>query len=79
MRLLQTDLYDIIYSTVHQSLSKCDVKWSTKHVCGVVLAAANYPKSGDKGSPITSNFSKDKNKKAKIILSNFVLGIKHHP
>ncbi|EGT43187.1 hypothetical protein CAEBREN_09378 [Caenorhabditis brenneri] len=53
VRLLQTDLYDIIYSTVHQTLSKCDVKWSTKYVCGVILAAANYPKSGDKGSPIT--------------------------
>uniref|UniRef100_A0A8R1DXP6 Phosphoribosylformylglycinamidine cyclo-ligase n=1 Tax=Caenorhabditis japonica TaxID=281687 RepID=A0A8R1DXP6_CAEJA len=53
MRLLESDLLDIITSCVHQSLPTCNIKWSHKSVCGVVLASANYPKTGDKGTPIT--------------------------
>ncbi|CAI2357294.1 unnamed protein product [Caenorhabditis sp. 36 PRJEB53466] len=53
MRLLESDLFDIITSCIRQTLSTCFIKWSSKSVCGVVLASANYPKSGDKGTPIT--------------------------
>ncbi|ULT82846.1 hypothetical protein L3Y34_012231 [Caenorhabditis briggsae] len=52
MRLLESDLFEIIRSCVQQTLSKCEIQWSTKSACGVVLASGNYPKSGDKGSPI---------------------------
>ncbi|KAF1748160.1 hypothetical protein GCK72_024627 [Caenorhabditis remanei] len=53
MRLLESDLFQIIKSCFYQNLSKCEIQWSTRSVCGVVLASANYPKSGEKGSPIT--------------------------
>ncbi|HVF69846.1 MAG TPA: phosphoribosylamine--glycine ligase [Xanthomonadales bacterium] len=52
MRLLKTDLFDILNGCAEGSLSKIKVRWSKKSACCIVLASANYPATSHKGDVI---------------------------
>ncbi|CAD6185322.1 unnamed protein product [Caenorhabditis auriculariae] len=53
MRLLETDLCDVLLSCTLGTLSTLDLQWSNQFACGVVLASAKYPYSSDINTPIT--------------------------
>ncbi len=53
MRLLKTDLYDILEACVNGSLDKINIEWSKKSACCIVLASGGYPGEYKKGLPIT--------------------------
>ena len=52
MRLLKTDLLDILLSCVEGSLSKQKISWSTKSACCIILASDGYPGNYKKGEVI---------------------------
>ncbi len=53
MRLLETDLLDIIDACIDKKLSGIDIKWSDKASCNIVLASGGYPNAYEKGKKIT--------------------------
>ena len=53
MRLLETDLPDILLACANGSLSTLDIKWSDKYASCIVLASAGYPGEYEKGIEIT--------------------------
>lgn len=53
MRILDTDLYEILVACAQGKLSEIDVQWSEKFVACVVLASGGYPESYEKGFEIT--------------------------
>lgn len=53
MRLLETDLFDILVACTEQKLAKQKIKWAKKAACCIVLASAGYPASSHKGDIIT--------------------------
>ena len=52
MRILESDLYEILYACATDSLKSTKVKWSTDSSCCIVLASAGYPESLQKGMVI---------------------------
>ncbi|CAJ0956497.1 unnamed protein product, partial [Mesorhabditis belari] len=52
MRLLDTDLYQILHACVHGSLDILMINWKREFACGVVLSSKDYPAKGDKGTKI---------------------------
>jgi phosphoribosylamine--glycine ligase len=53
MRLLETDLLDIIDASIDGRLEQQEIMWSKKFACCVVLASAGYPGKYEKGLPIS--------------------------
>uniref|UniRef100_A0A915I5R5 Phosphoribosylamine--glycine ligase n=1 Tax=Romanomermis culicivorax TaxID=13658 RepID=A0A915I5R5_ROMCU len=54
MRLLKSDLYEIMVNCCQQKLSSCKLEWfDDRVVCGVVLASGGYPDAYEKGFPIS--------------------------
>ncbi len=53
MRLLESDLYDVLYACATGSLSSISIGWKERFVCCVTLASAGYPGSYEKGKVIT--------------------------
>ncbi len=53
MRLLDSDLYDILKACVHGELRPEMVRWKTGHAVCVILASPGYPGEYPKGLPIT--------------------------
>lgn len=53
MRLLKTDLLDILEASVAGKLSEINIEWEPKFACCIVLASAGYPGKIEKGFPIT--------------------------
>jgi phosphoribosylamine--glycine ligase len=53
MRLLQTDLLEIIEACLDGTLDKVNIEWSGQTAVNVVLCSAGYPGSYEKGKPIT--------------------------
>lgn len=53
MRLLKTDLLDILEACVNGTLNKINIEWEQKFACCVVLASGGYPGNYQKGLPIT--------------------------
>jgi len=51
MRLLDGDLYEILYSCTNQNLQP--LKWKNQYAVSIVLASAGYPASSSKGDVIT--------------------------
>ena len=49
MRILKTDLFDIMMACCTESLSKIKVEWKKKFACCIVLASEGYPGSCKKG------------------------------
>lgn len=52
MRLLQTDLLEIINACVNQKLNEIKIKWTALCACTVMLASGGYPGSYEKGKII---------------------------
>lgn len=53
MRLLKTDLYDILQASVEQKLDTIDIEWHSGYACCIVLASGGYPGKYEKGKIIT--------------------------
>ncbi|MBI3232175.1 MAG: hypothetical protein HYZ51_03805 [Candidatus Doudnabacteria bacterium] len=53
MRLLKTDLYDILEASVSEKLDKINIEWENKFACCIVLASGGYPGKYEKGKEIT--------------------------
>lgn len=53
MRLLETDLYDVLYACATGTLDQVEIKWNDKSVACIVLASEGYPNSYEKGFEIT--------------------------
>jgi len=53
MRLLKTDLFDIMEACVDGTLADCKVEWNPGFAVCIVLASRGYPGPYPKGLPIT--------------------------
>ena len=53
MRLLDTDLIDIIDACVDGTLDKVEIKWKKMSACTIVLASGGYPENYEKGKIIS--------------------------
>ncbi len=73
MRLLQTDIFDILVACTQGKLSKVKIKWTKKYACCIVLASAGYPGPYEKGETI---YGLDKADKNGIVVFHF--GTKKH-
>jgi phosphoribosylamine---glycine ligase len=51
--LLETDLCEVLMAVAQQKLSGLNVRWNKQNALTVVLAAAGYPNSPEKGQPIS--------------------------
>jgi phosphoribosylamine---glycine ligase len=49
MRILKTDLLDILLACSDGGLSKTEIEWEDEFACCIVLASAGYPKGSQKG------------------------------
>ncbi|HUQ84820.1 MAG TPA: phosphoribosylamine--glycine ligase [Candidatus Limnocylindrales bacterium] len=63
MRLLKTDLFEILDACTEGILSKIKINWAQKYACCIVIASADYPASSHKGDVINGleKYEKDKN------------------
>lgn len=52
MRLLDTDLLDILEACVNGTLDKIKISWKKQSACCIVLASAGYPETSTKGDEI---------------------------
>jgi phosphoribosylamine--glycine ligase len=52
MRILKTDIYDILVACVDGTLVDLKIEWSDQVACCIILASAGYPASSQKGIPI---------------------------
>lgn len=53
MRLLKTDLFDILMACVGGKLDEINIEWHPGFACCIVLASGGYPGEYKKGLPIT--------------------------
>ncbi len=53
MRLLDTDLIEIIEATLDHKLNEIEIKWKPLFACNIVLASLGYPGNYEKGKVIT--------------------------
>ena len=53
MRLLDTDLLDIIDACIDKTLGKVAIKWKNLSACTIVLASGGYPENYEKGKIIS--------------------------
>lgn len=61
MRLLDTDLLDIILACINGTLDKININWSDQSACCVVLASSGYPGEYQTNLPITGLDNLDEN------------------
>ncbi len=52
MRLLDTDLLDIINAIIDKRLNQIKVKWKSLSACTIILASGGYPEKYEKGKTI---------------------------
>lgn len=53
MRLMETDLLDIINASIDGRLDKIEIKWKNFFACNIVLASGGYPGEYEKGKIIS--------------------------
>jgi phosphoribosylamine--glycine ligase len=53
MRLLETDILDIIDACIDGKLKKLEIMWSNKSACTIILASGGYPLNYEKGKRIS--------------------------
>jgi len=53
MRILESDLVEILLSCINGTLSSQKIEWSTKSACTIMCASGGYPGSYEKGKEIT--------------------------
>ncbi len=51
--LLESDLLTIMQATTNETLDKCEVKFSNRNACCVIMASNGYPSSYEKGYEIS--------------------------
>ena len=51
--LLESDLLTVMQAVTNETLADCDVRFSRKHACCVILASKGYPTAYQKGFEIT--------------------------
>jgi len=51
--LLESDLLTVMMAVTDEKLSECEVKFSDKNACCVILASKGYPEAYEKGKEIT--------------------------
>ena len=51
--LLESDLLTVMQATTNGTLDKCEVKFTNKHACCVIMASNGYPEAYEKGFKIT--------------------------
>jgi len=61
MRLLDSDLLNIIDACIDKNLSQQTVKWKTISACTIVLASGGYPENYEKGKLISGIKEAEKN------------------
>ena len=61
MRLLETDLLDIIDAMIDGNLEKINIKWNNLASCNIVLCSGGYPGDYKKGFPISGIKEAEKN------------------
>ncbi|MEK7574772.1 MAG: phosphoribosylamine--glycine ligase [Patescibacteria group bacterium] len=61
MRLLDSDIINVIESCIDGKLSKTNIQWKSGYACCVVAAAENYPEETRKGDEITGIRDAEKN------------------
>ncbi len=69
MRILKTDLLDIMLACVNQSLDTLDIEWATESACCIMLASKGYPGKYQKGFPITGISVAEKNESVVVFHS----------
>lgn len=62
MRLLETDLLEIINACLDQKLSEIEIKWKPLFACNIVLASGGYPGNYEKGKIISGIQEAQENK-----------------
>ena len=53
MRLLETDILDIVDASIDGKLNELEIKWSSFSACNIVLSSGGYPGEYEKGKAIT--------------------------
>ncbi|MBX9765123.1 phosphoribosylamine--glycine ligase [Patescibacteria group bacterium] len=53
MRLLESDIVDIMFACTQKKLADTEIRWSKKSVVTVILASGGYPDTYEKGFPIS--------------------------
>ena len=53
MRLLETDLLDIVEACIDKKLNELEIKWKPISACTIVLASGGYPGNYEKGKIIS--------------------------
>lgn len=53
MRLIKTDLFDILEACAYGTIDKINIEWQKKYACCIVLASGGYPGKYEKGKLIT--------------------------
>lgn len=66
MRLLQSDLYEVLYACAAGTLTDMSVAWRDEFVCCVTLASAGYPGSYEKGKEITGIAAAEEDERVKV-------------
>ncbi len=62
MRLLDTDLLDIVDACIDGTLDKLEIKWKELSACTIILASGGYPENYEKGKEISGILSAENNK-----------------
>jgi phosphoribosylamine--glycine ligase len=52
MRLLKTDVFDILVACTERKLNEVPIEWSDQSACCIILATHGYPESSEKGIPV---------------------------
>ncbi len=66
MRLLETDLLEIIDACIDKKLSEIEIKWKPISACTIVLASGGYPGDYEKGKVITGIGEAEQNVNIKV-------------
>ena len=53
MRILKSDLVDILIACVDGTLDKINIEWENKYACCIILCSGGYPGNYEKGKEIT--------------------------
>lgn len=53
MRLLETDILDIVDASIDKTMNTLDIKWKDLSACSIVLASGGYPGAYEKGRVIS--------------------------
>ncbi|MFA5750725.1 MAG: phosphoribosylamine--glycine ligase [Candidatus Paceibacterota bacterium] len=66
MRLLETDLLDIVESCIRETLNTIKIKWRQESACTIVLASKGYPAGYEKGKEINGIVKAEDNTSVKV-------------